>query len=144
MQLTNKFKYSILALLALTKNHGSSEPLQTHEIEALQGLGNRNLESLLTTLKRGGLIKSIRGSQGGYFLAREPEDITILDVFNCIEESKTLVPPKSTSSKTIEKILIQNLRVEMYQAAFSTFQKYTLSDLYHRQEILRRVPMYYI
>ncbi|MUG95880.1 Rrf2 family transcriptional regulator [Scytonema sp. UIC 10036] len=144
MQLTNKLKYSILALLALTKNHGSSEPLQMQEIEELQGLANRNLESLLTALKRGGLVKSIRGSQGGYFLAREPEDITILDVFNCVEDLDTLVSTKSTSPETIEKNLIQNLRVERYQAAFAILQKYTLSDLYHRQEMLRRVPMYYI
>ncbi|KYC38926.1 hypothetical protein WA1_33520 [Scytonema hofmannii PCC 7110] len=144
MQLTNKFKYSILALLALTKNHGNSEPLQMHEIEALQGLANRNLESLLTTLKRGGLVKSIRGSQGGYFLAREPEDITILDVFSCIEELDTFLSPKSTSLKTTEKNLIQDLRVETYQAAFSILQKYTLSDLYHRQEMLRKVVMYHI
>ncbi|MUG93505.1 Rrf2 family transcriptional regulator [Scytonema sp. UIC 10036] len=144
MQLTNKFRHSILALLALTKNHGNSEPLQTHEIEALQGLANRNLESLLTTLKRGGLVKSIRGSQGGYFLAREPEDITILDVFSCIEELDTLVSPKSTLPETIEKKLIQNIRIETYQAAFGILQKYTLSDLYHRQEKLKKVLMYYI
>jgi Rrf2 family protein len=85
MELSNKTEYAILSLLALAKCYADGESLQIREIAARQNIPNRYLEELLATLRRGGLIKSIRGVKGGYVLAREPQKITILDALRCIE-----------------------------------------------------------
>jgi Rrf2 family protein len=81
VELTCKSEYAILALLELAAHYDSGEPLQIRQIAALQDIPDRYLEQLLATLRRGGLIKGIRGTKGGYVLAREPREITLLMLY---------------------------------------------------------------
>ena len=60
-------------------------PIATHTIAEREGLSERYLEQLMVPLKRSGLVKSVRGSQGGYVLARRPEDITAGDIIRALE-----------------------------------------------------------
>ena len=48
------------------------------------------LEQLLSTLKKAGFVKSIRGAQGGYLLARKPKDIVVADILTTLEGSMSL------------------------------------------------------
>jgi Rrf2 family protein len=146
VELSNKSEYAILALLELALCYSKGETLQIREIAALQNIPNRYLEQLLATLRRRGLIKSIRGAKGGYMLAREPEKITLLDALYSMEGIEQVVAAFKPTIQTIEGEVIQEVWLEATQAANSVLENYTLKDLcelrakQQRQEVL----MYYI
>ncbi len=145
MELSNKFEYALLALLELASCYNSGESLQIRQIAALQDIPNRYLEQLLATLRRGGLIKSIRGAKGGYVLARDPRKITIQDAFNCIEGADAVMPAEDAPPQTVESDVIYEVWQEARQAANSVLQKYTLQDLCERRATRRHMElMYYI
>jgi len=60
-------------------------PVPIHVIAENQSLSNRYLEQLLIPLKQNGLVKSVRGSQGGYILGREADKITVGDIIRALE-----------------------------------------------------------
>ena len=146
MLLSNKSEYAILALLELAISYSNGEPLQIREIAALQHIPNRYLEQLLATLRRKGLIKSIRGAKGGYVLAREPWKITLLDALECMEGMDIVVSSNfEDNPSTVECEVIQDVWQEARQAANAVLQKYTLQDLCERRASRERKQiMYYI
>lgn len=145
MVISNKSEYALLALLELTTCYPKGEALQIREIAALQDIPNRYLEQLLATLRRGGLIKSIRGAKGGYVLARDPQKITILDAFSCMEGSEAVDSACEPTPNTVEGELIQEVWQEARQAANSVLEKYTLQDLCEKRAIREQKElMYYI
>jgi Rrf2 family protein len=145
VELLSKSEYALLALLELSACYHSGEPLQIRRIATLQNIPKRYLEQLLTALKCGGLIRSIRGSKGGYVLARDPWRLTMLDALNCIEGLDPATSVQNTTAKTIESQVIQEIWREACQASNSVLQKYTLQDLYERRTTRQqRGLMYYI
>jgi len=146
VELSNKSEYAILALLELALCYPKGETLQIREIAALQNIPNRYLEQLLATLRRRGLIKSIRGAKGGYMLAREPEKITLLDALYSMEGIDQVVAAYKPTIPTIEGEVIQAVWLEATQAANSVLEEYTLKDLCDRraQQEKQKVLMYYI
>jgi Rrf2 family protein len=83
--------YSLKALLMLADRYPSAQPLRVEEIAAVQGVPENYLRRLLIELKRGGLVLSQKGPNGGYMLARPPVRITMADVVEIIEGGYTPV-----------------------------------------------------
>ncbi len=77
--------YSVKALLMLAERYPSSDPLRVEEIAASQGVPENYLRRLLIELKRGGLVASQKGPNGGYLLARHPARIPVAEVVEIIE-----------------------------------------------------------
>ena len=84
MKLSTKGRYGLRAMLdmALSEEEG---PIASHTIAQRQEISERYLEQLLIPLKQAGLVKSIRGSQGGYILGRAPKDISVGDIIRVLE-----------------------------------------------------------
>jgi Rrf2 family cysteine metabolism transcriptional repressor len=61
------------------------EPILMGDIAARQGFSRKYLHSLLVALKNAGLVRSVRGAQGGYVLARPPDKIRAREVFEALE-----------------------------------------------------------
>ncbi|WP_017652531.1 RrF2 family transcriptional regulator [Fortiea contorta] len=145
MELSNKSEYALLALLELASRYSSGESLQIRQMATLQDIPNRYLEQLLATLRRRGLIKSIRGAKGGYVLARDPQKITLLEAWSCIEGVEAVVTPKKQYPGTLENQVIHEIWQEARQAANSVLEHYTLHDLCERRSKKRHKElMYYI
>lgn len=145
MELLSKFEYTLIALLELADQYTEGELLQIQQIADQRDIPSRYLEQLLATLRRGGLIKSVRGAKGGYFLARDPQKITLLDVLICLEGLDKTASAKSTTDQTAESQALQDVMQEVSQAANSVWQKYTLQDLCERRKARQQTqPMYYI
>ena len=66
------------ALVELARQKDGS-PLQSREIAVRQGIPQAYLDQLLVSLRRGGLVKSVRGAGGGYLLAKSPDGLTVAD-----------------------------------------------------------------
>lgn len=84
MRLTAKSEYGLLALIDLAAAWESG-PVSARDIAASRDIPLAFLEQLLSSLRREGLVNSIRGARGGFVLARDPGKITALDVVEALE-----------------------------------------------------------
>jgi Rrf2 family protein len=83
VKLSTKGKYGLYAMVFLAQHSGEG-PMSLKAIAEL-GLPEQYLEQLLGSLRRAGLVTTVRGAQGGYHLSREPKDITVLDIIDAME-----------------------------------------------------------
>jgi Rrf2 family protein len=145
VELSCKSEYAILALLELAAHYQSGEPLQIRQIAAQQNIPDRYLEQLLATLRRGGIIKSQRGSKGGYILSREPWKITLFEVLVCLEGLDMRACEEDVNPKSVDSGVIEEVWQEARLAANAVLQKYTLQDLCEKRDSRRQLDiMYYI
>jgi len=79
-----KGEYGVMAVFELAQHAGES-PLQAKTISKNQRIPLRFLEQVLSSLRKAGLVESVRGAQGGYVLNRLPSEIRISDVLEAIE-----------------------------------------------------------
>lgn len=91
MRVSTKGDYGVRALTELAHRYGQG-PVQSAEIAARQGIPEPYLDQLLTTLRRAGFIRSVRGPQGGHALIREPNDVALSEVMVALEGSLAAIP----------------------------------------------------
>lgn len=84
MNISTKGRYGLRAMLDLAENC-TDGPVALSNIAVRQNLSDGYLEQLMVHLKRAGLVKSIRGAQGGYVLGKGAEEIRVGDVFRALE-----------------------------------------------------------
>jgi Rrf2 family protein len=82
--LSRKSKYGLKAMLYLAKQAGRG-PVLISELAEEEGLPRKFLEAILLDLKRRGLVESRKGKGGGYFLRREPAEITFGDLIRALD-----------------------------------------------------------
>jgi Rrf2 family protein len=89
MKISSKGEYGVLALVDLATQRESG-PVNIQSIADRQDIPKKYLEQVLLALKRGGFVDSTRGKKGGYYLAREPEAISLINVLDELEEQFVL------------------------------------------------------
>jgi Rrf2 family protein len=145
VELSCKTEYALLALLELASYYQQGEPLQIKQIADKQNIPDRYLEQLLATLRRGGLIKSLRGAKGGYFLAREPWKIYLFEIVKCLEGSERQASSSNPVAQTVEKAVVMEVWQEVDASVDEVLGQYTLKDLCDRRNARRQLDiMYYI
>jgi Rrf2 family protein len=145
MELSSRLEYALVALLEIAKYQAQGKPLKVNEIAASQSLPERYLDQIFTSLKRQGIISSQRGMKGGYLLAKELWQITLLDVVMAIEGGGNQKKVDSTISNTVEKTVIVQTFDEIKESVDGILKNYTLQDLAKILEARRQSsPMYYI
>jgi Rrf2 family iron-sulfur cluster assembly transcriptional regulator len=85
MKLTTKGRYAVMAMADLAR-HGTGRPVALADIAQRQEISLSYLEQLFAKLRRGDLVKSVRGPGGGYLLARAADEIRIADVIVAVDE----------------------------------------------------------
>jgi Rrf2 family protein len=89
--LSQRTRYAIRALLHLADRHGKG-PVQLGEIAAAQNIPPKFLTVILSEMGRAGLVETLRGKDGGYWLAKRPAEISYGDVIRLTRGSLALVP----------------------------------------------------
>ncbi len=84
LKVSTKGRYGLRAIVDLAV-HNKDGQVSLKSVAERQGLSENYLEQLFSSLKKSGLVKSIRGAQGGYLLAKSPEDISVGDVLRSLE-----------------------------------------------------------
>lgn len=100
MKLSTKGRYGVKAMVDLAA-HSTEGYIALKSIAERQEISENYLEQLFASLKKAGLIKSNRGSQGGYILGRAPENITIGSILRALEGS--LAPTQCVDEDDSEK-----------------------------------------
>jgi len=83
--MTVKLEYACRALVQLAKRYEGSGVSSIEELANVEKIPAKYLAQILSELRNGGLVESRRGKQGGYLLARSPDQISISDVISLIE-----------------------------------------------------------
>ena len=102
MKISTKGRYSVTALYELALHYGEGA-VSLKSIAKSQGLSENYLEQLMAPLRRAGIVKSVRGAQGGYMLARSPQEITIGEIITTVEGPIALVHCLLTSAESSEQ-----------------------------------------
>ena len=90
MKLSTKGRYGIHAMYDLAQ-FGSETPQPIKSIAERQNIPEAYLEQLIGQLRRSGLVRSVRGAQGGYLLSRSPAEITVGEVLRTLEGELAVV-----------------------------------------------------
>ena len=131
MKFSTRTLYGLKAILSLAARYGEGS-LSASQIAKKEGISVSYLEQILNALKKKGLIKSVRGPQGGYVLAHKPAELTLEQLFYSIE-SKALPekhPPVHSSAGKDEVSVGSALFWEKFTASLRDgLSKSSLKDL---------------
>jgi Rrf2 family protein len=95
--LSQKARYALHALIVLAQ-HDGEEPMQIADVATEARVPRKFLEQILVDLKRRGIVRSQRGRAGGYFIGKNPKDISFADVIRTIDGPLALAPCVSVTA----------------------------------------------
>ena len=132
MKLTSKGRYAVMALADIA-NFDKQNPVSLRDISLRQNISLVYLEQIFSKLKKNNIVKSIRGTNGGYILTRDPGQIKLSNIFSAVDEKvKTLQCKRESkrgcngrSTKCITHYLWDELEIHINDF----FDKKNLGDL---------------
>jgi Rrf2 family protein len=130
MKLTTRGHYSVKALLDLSLQPGYG-PTSVKAIANRQDLPAPYLEKLLMEMRRAGLVKSVRGVQGGYQLARQPSQISLGQILESVGETIEPLPSYHPDRAQAEDWVTFCLWKRLHQKLKEALYSITLADLYY-------------
>ncbi len=137
MRLSTRGHYGLKAMFDLAQNHGSG-PISLRIVAQRQNLSDNYLEQLIAMLRKAGLVKSMRGAKGGYFLARDPAEIRVGDVIRALEGP--IAPVHCVSEKNpgncneADNCITRTVWVRVRDSIAHVLDSITLADLCRQAE----------
>lgn len=126
MKISSKGRYGLAVLASMAKNEGEGKLVSVTSLAERLEISKIYLEQVFTLLKRGGLVISIKGANGGYYLAKPPKDITAFDILSAIETAM-FEKTEATISKRDES-LERSINENVFNALDKTIEE-TLSGI---------------
>lgn len=99
MRFSTRTLYGLRAVLVLAVRYGEGSLAVSH-IARQEGISVAYLEQILNELKKNGLVRSVRGPQGGYVLCRKPAEITLEELFYLLVGKDAGFGPRKDGSRT--------------------------------------------
>ena len=132
MKLTSRGRYAVMALADIA-SFDRENPVSLRDISLRQNISLVFLEQIFSKLKKNNIVKSIRGTNGGYMLSNTPEKIKLSSIFLAVDETVKTVQCKKESKKSCQgkstKCLTHNLWDELELYINNFFEKKNLEDL---------------
>ncbi|CEI73630.1 MULTISPECIES: RrF2 family transcriptional regulator [Romboutsia] len=116
MKLSTKGRYGLKAMFELSLNEENG-PVPLKYIAKKQNISEQYLEQIFSSLKKSGLVKSVRGAQGGYLLAKKPEEIKVGDILVVLEG------PISISDCVIDEDICENSNICVTKVVWEKLKK---------------------
>ena len=137
MKLSSKGRYAVMALIDIAK-FDNINPVSLRDISLRQGISVDFLEQIFSKLKKNEIVKSIRGTQGGYILNKSPSEIKLNNIFDAIDERVKTVKCKKESKKSCNgkstKCVTHDLWNELETHINTFFEQKSLEDLVSKKE----------
>ena len=140
MKLTSKGRYAVTALVDLAR-FDNINPVSLRDISLRQGISLDYLEQIFSKLKKNEIVKSIRGTHGGYILNKNPNDIKLTNIFHAVDEKVKTVQCKKESKRGCNgkatKCITHNLWDELEIHINTFFENKSLEDLLKKNKETR-------
>lgn len=131
MKISTKGRYALRLMLDIAK-YGMEGPVRVKEIAKRQEISVKYLEQIISILTKAGYVRSTRGPQGGYRLAKAPEEYTVGMILKLTEGNlapvECLVTPDNTCDRSEDCVTLRIWK-ELNEAIESVVEKYTIADL---------------
>jgi len=132
MKLNTRGRYAVMALADLA-NFDKENPVSLRDISLRQNISLVYLEQIFSKLKKHNIVKSIRGTNGGYVLTKDPEQIKLSNIFLAVDEHVKTVQCNRDSKKgcngKLTKCITHNLWDDLEMHINDFFDKKNLGDL---------------
>ncbi|MFZ5987783.1 MAG: RrF2 family transcriptional regulator [Bacillota bacterium] len=148
MRISTKGRYGLRAMLDLAINsHGDHVPLKS--IAERQDVSESYMEQVFSALRKAGLVKSVKGPQGGYILAVNPSNITIGDILRVLEGTLSVVDEnneEAARNNDVERCLTEKVWNLINESINGIVDSITLEDLMQEYKKMNnnKAIMYYI
>lgn len=141
MRLSTKGRYAVMAMADLAAHDGGIRPVPLAEIARRQEISLSYLEQLFAKLRRGSLVKSVRGPGGGYRLSRPSPDLRIADIILAVDEPITATRCRKDSPKgctgTTGRCVTHDLWEELGRHIHVFLASVSLADVVERRVLGR-------
>ena len=127
MRLPLKTEYACQVLAQLARTFSENGVRQVEDLASAEGLSANYSVQILTTLRQAGLVISRRGKNGGYLLARHPEEITLAEIAVAMEGGHLV--ESSPGNDGMSAAEVQSAWAQVNDAMIETCAKITLSEL---------------
>jgi len=131
MKLSTRSRYGLKAVVDLAVYYGDG-PVSLAQLASWQGISEAYLEQLLRELKKGGVVDTVRGAQGGYLLCREPQELPVQEVLDLLEGSTKLVDCVGTAPNACQNACTCSARplfLKLQSRIDDVLKKTTVADL---------------
>lgn len=137
MKISTKGRYAVRVMLDLALNN-TGECIKVKDIAARQGISEKYLEQIIAVLNKAGYVTSVRGAQGGYRIARAPEEYTVGQILRLTEGSMAPVACLDEGSPECDRVdTCETLEVwkELYAAVNNVIDNVTVADLVKKHKL---------
>lgn len=134
MKISTKGRYAVRVMLDLALNN-TGECIKVKDIAARQGISEKYLEQIIAVLNRAGYVKSVRGAQGGYRVAKDPGEYSVGMILRLTEGTMAPVACLEEGAPECERCYTcETLEVwkELYAAVNNVIDNITIADLAER------------
>ena len=134
MKISTKGRYALRLMLDLALN-SNGDYITIKSIAARQEISEKYLEQIISLLNRAGYVKSTRGAQGGYKLAKDPSEYTVGDIIRLTEGS--LAPVDCVDTKDCNRsknCVTKDIWTEIHEAICTVVDNITLKTLLEKQK----------
>ena len=131
MKLNTQGRYALIALVDLS-SRSTLKNISLSEISDRQNISLPYLEQLFLKLRKAGIVKSYRGSSGGYAIAKSPDLLRITEILKAVDQDLDLATEKNNilkQSKTKEEILSNKLWEQLSANMYVFLHQMRLSDI---------------
>ena len=149
MKLSTKGRYGLRAMVDLAVN-SSGEHVSLYSIAERQGISENYLEQVFSILRKAGLVKSIKGAQGGYVLSEPASKTSVGKILRALEGNLSIAEEESQENdilqRSIQECIRQNVWDKINDSINQVVDSLTLEDLVmeYRKMNEENVVMYYI
>jgi len=145
MKLSTKGRYGVRLMFDLAL-HAGEAPVTLKEIAARQEISEKYLSNLISLLKNAGFVHAVRGSQGGYSLAKPPREITLKDILLVMEGSICLAEctEKPLLCQRSEDCFVRDVWSEVTDKMLEALESFNLETMVGRRNNKNTSPCYSI
>ena len=135
MMISTKGRYALRIMVDLAQHDGEM-PVSVREIAQRQDISGKYMEQIISVLTRASLLRSVRGAQGGYHLAKAPEEITVGMILRATEGDLAPAECVTTGGQACERSGVcpsQRVFQKVYSAINDVIDGISLRDLMPEQ-----------
>ena len=147
MRFSVKSEYAITALLDMA-THTDKWPVHVRAIASRQAIPVRFLEQVMASLKKAGIVESIRGAQGGYVLSRDPHAINVAQIVEAIEGPITPMDCTAEAAEyrclQMKGCVVKEVWEDVKRAIIDVLNKATIEDMCRKKGEKENAVMYHI
>ena len=134
MKISSKGRYGLAVLASMAKVEGIDKIVTVISLSERLNISKIYLEQVFTLLKRGGLVISVKGAGGGYYLARPPKDITVFDILSAIECSlfEKVEATIAKSDESLERAINENVFEVLDNTLKEVLSNISLEDIVNK------------